>query len=695
MDHEAQQESHLAAPVAAPAAMPVAAPVPSLSAAASGMGNAAFGTVAAPATPLGSRPAPQLARSPAPPSDRAIEGALARTVVARRPAAPRTVARDYLEDAGQREVENRRMATATSSVMQVTNVDDVASARKLMARLEADEPNLHTALTQSTTNVMPGMPDQRGRLQGEITSNQAVMSDLRTYLASAGVQTLAISQYQVMLRQTFEDFDRLEGKMAVLTGSKLSGPEKPSPVRVGSTSVNGGAGTGETQSSTAVSDINDIGGLDMTKEIEDLKKTDPKIAAAMEKAEGPNGAKARMKTAAGRLRTVQSGALTTSTDVSAQARLLSGALAALQASEVRAKYAKNKAESDKVSGYVSDVMDIAAQVAVAYATGGTAAGAGGSLGAGLPAAGAAAKGAIKEKGLAKIKEDLKQRFDNFLEAANKAAGDFPDHSNLVADKLDEKARIETAKGAAAQLNSTKAKLQPAIEAFNTEIGALEQAKQDYDDAMKEVGTLLDAAALKQGKGGKNKSRFSQSISLIREGEQFLLQAGETHAMGEKELGAKETSRSKVAAADLRKAQDGTGQSGRLYYEPFSVKKTKVDWGGDGKPPKEVDDKREVDDPDVPGKKKEETIVFWDTRAVRVKIDTALSPTVFLDDGPNQATGAGSAETHRDANGDPTNKGANDVIVKSLEQVGQMKDRTQRYVQTLRTMTIGGIAGPDA
>jgi hypothetical protein len=110
--------------------------------------------------------------------------------------------------------------------------------------------------------------------------------------------------------------------------------------------------------------------------------------------------------------------------------------------------------------------------------------------------------------------------------------------------------------------------------------------------------------------------------------------------------------------------------------------------------KEVDDKHEVDDPDVPGKKKEETIVFWDTRPVRVKIDTALSPTVFFDDGPNQATGAGSAETHRDASGDPTNKGANDVILTSLEQVGQMKGRTQRCVQTLRTMSIGGIAGPD-
>jgi hypothetical protein len=81
MDHEAQHESHLAPPVAAPAALPVAAPVPSLSAAAAGMGNAAFGTIFA----AGRSPA--LARSPRV-GARARPGggdlAVARATVARR-----------------------------------------------------------------------------------------------------------------------------------------------------------------------------------------------------------------------------------------------------------------------------------------------------------------------------------------------------------------------------------------------------------------------------------------------------------------------------------------------------------------------------------------------------------------------------------------------------------------------------------
>ena len=74
--------------------------------------------------------------------------------------------------------------------------------------------------------------------------------------------------------------------------------------------------------------------------------------------------------------------------------------------------------------------------------------------------------------------------------------------------------------------------------------------------------------------------------------------------------------------------------------------------------------------------------------------TALNPNVYFDDTPSEATGTGSAESHRTKDGQITNKGANDTIAKSIEQVGQMHTRVQGYVTTLRTMSIGGTAGSE-
>src|SRR5688500_16111177 len=157
--------------------------------------------------------------------------------------------------------------------MSVTNVNDVASARNLLTKLKADKPNMNMAQTQSTEWSAPGDRSQKERIDKEASLNLTVMSDLRTYLASAGVQGVAIGQYQQMLGKTFEDFDRLEGVMAVLTGSNLTAPDQKPGVRQGETSVNGGAPSGGTPSGTGVNDVNAIsGGKDMASEFDKLKE---------------------------------------------------------------------------------------------------------------------------------------------------------------------------------------------------------------------------------------------------------------------------------------------------------------------------------------------------------------------------------------------------------------------------------------
>jgi hypothetical protein len=155
MDHEAQHETQLAGPVAAPATAPLAVPAPALSAAASGMGNAAFGTIAAGGTQLASPQAPPIARAAvtAPPDP--VGPLLARAVAARQGTVtaptPSQTAFDMQQEADVAQGQELRMPAP--KVLSMSAINDVEQARREAAKITAAQKNLFSAQEQSKADA--------------------------------------------------------------------------------------------------------------------------------------------------------------------------------------------------------------------------------------------------------------------------------------------------------------------------------------------------------------------------------------------------------------------------------------------------------------------------------------------------------------------------------------------------------------
>jgi hypothetical protein len=560
----------------------------------------------------------------------------------------RTIARSRAEDAATAEADEEREAQAASDPMVVSNINDVSSAQTLLNRLQGDEPGMHEALKQATGENKP-------RISAEIETNNEVMQDLRTYLGSANVQTMAITNFQKLYGQTLQDFARLDGMMKSLTGSSFE-------------SVDVAPLDGDKQ---AEFDVKALGGQsDLSKEVEQLEGKNPELGKLVKATKTLKG---EIDTQAGAVDTAQHNSTIQVSDVSVATHELVGALAEVSADEMRKKFAASKAAAQASEDLLKALLE-------ALWEGGKEGFAKGVEGGPQAGAVAGAKKAGEKVAKDYVWEKLvKPKLEEWNTQANASVGHFPDNTEDVAKTEDDKKIAARAKAAKEKLKNSKDKVITALETFATERRRLEEKKNAYDTKMTELGEALDLAEQKSGKAGVHKSKFSQILGLVKEGEQFVIQADLTSKVGKQELDNRppkenaDKSRTQQASVDLKKVNDA---GGRTYYYPYSWKAYHVETK-DGKPEEVVT---------TEGKDKKE-VVFWNTRPDHLKINTASSPSNTIGPAP-EAQGTGSAETSLNLKGEATNLGANQVITDAIAKTDELSAKVTTYVATLKAKTIG-------
>jgi hypothetical protein len=536
---------------------------------------------------------------------------------------------------------NRRAAQKNAPVFQINNVEDRTSAQEAINLLKKVEPMLRLgaqqALNKGKTVLNPGNTE-KDDFEGYLKDNNLALGALEGYQGSAQTQAVALSTFQLLHQQTIAEFGRLDGKMKALLGSSLAAPDDNRAAdRMGKEDAQALAAGG-----------------DLTKQLEEAKTRDPKLADAMKALENQ---RQQMEIETDGLSTDSNNVTNKFRGITTGLTKVSGAAARMSSVELKAEADAYKETADQKKAQVDLVVGAVLEGIKA-----------------IPEGPAAAGKAVGGKVAAGVWEQvIKPHLDKWYQGGEKLFGKFPNNLDSLAKTDEEKAAVQDLRAGQAAVADANRDLQTAVEQLEQKVKKVLVTKQAYGEKMREIGDRIDKASSNAG----NAHAFREVMGLISEGERFVSQATETIQVGEQELTQTEkagqggTVKSSAKEAHDQMSSINAGGGMRVWM-PYEFQVTEV----------EIKDGKAVEKPRL-GPDGQPVKIILASRS-SIKVLTAQNKAENFQDVPK----FGSAESGQDASGN-ANTGVNATVAVTLDQVKDMKGKVSDYVTALRVNSIGG------
>ena len=439
-----------------------------------------------------------------------------------------------LADETEKEDKDTNMAYSqgvNGAVLAATNVGDIKGAEAEISKIKDAEPKM----IEATGTLMSGVDP------GKLADNQAAQSILGEYLADAGIQTTAMSNFQQQYQRLMMDYDRLNAMVSLIGVS--------------------GQGTGSSVAEDLVK-TQHLTDADRKKISGDTTDPDkPASSVLSDKKSSLREWQSKMTSASGDMGKNEMGMTKASLDLQAKVNDIAAGLIPRKEPEAATALTDLKAKLEKIKGYAKTMTGWATKAL------------GGYLG---TAAGAAAEGVLTgmDLDLTKGKEKdygekaKKMAEDKAPELANDFVGwvaTLPWQGDLNLAQAKAKAALEDQTFQAIQqklneLEGLKKAVAIATETYLKTAVQLQHAKVMYKRIMVEIGQVADRS------GGGKGHKWQTLATFLGEVEAYLAQSRATI-----DVGHEEQATANLAAGQRKKLILGTGKDEVRWWSAVKEK----------------------------------------------------------------------------------------------------------------------------
>ena len=531
-----------------------------------------------------------------------------------------------------------------STVLQVSNVRDTASAEALMKTLLANETLLQQGVSQ-------------GEVQGSaLSGNGKVIADLQLYLGAASQQSVSTSNFQQHYAKLLRDFGRLENMFKKYAGTSVKDIKSKEDAE----------GAVATQTGAAGHDTGDLKALFEKLKQDPLVKT--QIDGVQTAVSGLSGMPEKVETQSSKASTAM-GSVHTGT------MKLRSATNAECSNELKTTFAEAKKKAEAAEGLAGKVMgalgggakagfDKATKTSTETGPWGAqfekaAAGFGSEAALAALGTGGLALAGVAADTMWKL---LKPMVDKLMTELDISVGKFPDKRDETAAAKNDSAVYEAARAAAEDLRLTKKTLGDTFKEYFAACDEMEKKQADVKRKMELLGQTLQQMAKKKGMGAEGKA-LAEMTTFVGEAQTFVTQAETVYKIGTSELDAKNKDQAPaVARARVNEFNKASGREVYMAYKWYGKKS-----GG------------------APGEQAEHIGV----NPVHVTIDTATN-SKSLDTSPEERRGKGSADSRFDGD-----LGANGVIADAVKNVKELMIQADAYAKAVNSLVFGNALSPAA